>query len=608
MPANSHTAHSVVELRNTSKTYPGTTFPAVSDLSFCLAEGEILSILGPSGCGKSTTLRLIAGFEVPDSGEVFLRDSRASGQGCHVPPEKRGVAMVFQDYALFPHLSVAKNIGFGLRNMKSKERAQRVKEVLDIIELSWLADRYPHQISGGQQQRVALGRALAPRPVVILLDEPFSNLDNAMRGQMRREVQAILRRERATAILVTHDQQEALSFADRVAVMNRGKLEQMGTPEEIFHKPATSFVATFVGHASFISGRVDGEEIDTEIGSLAYNGDHLLTEVIVMIRPDDVKLVPDPAGQGTIMSREFHGSRNFYFVELDSGATMRSRQPSGTIYPPRHEGQGLSEKVGGRRGVPPKPAGPDIERPAHIRPRLEPLTPKLITTQNMPESESTIAIDGPGAVGKTTVGRMLSDRIGFLFIDTGVMYRAVTAVAIQRDVDTDDKDAVTGLARSVDIRITGGPGPGSQKVIVDGSDVTASIRSQAVDRRVSAVSSYPGVREAMVDQQRALASREGVVMVGRDIGTVVLPDAKLKIYLTASAEARARRRYAELGDAGSDVSFNSVLQALERRDKTDSERAHSPLKPALDSIIVDTSHLTADQVVDRIMELWRTVN
>ena len=226
----------------------------------------------------------------------------------------------------------------------------------------------------------------------------------------------------------------------------------------------------------------------------------------------------------------------------------------------------------------------------------------------MPESESTIAIDGPGAVGKTTVGRMLADRIGFLFIDTGVMYRAVTAVAIQRDVNTDDEDAVTGLARSVDIRITRGPGPGSQRVIVDANDVTNSIRSQAVDRRVSAVSSYSGVREAMVDQQRALASREGVVMVGRDIGTVVLPDAKLKIYLTATAEARARRRYAELGDAGSDVSFESVLQALERRDKTDSERAHSPLKPALDSIIVDTSHLTADQVVDRIMELWRTVN
>ena len=226
----------------------------------------------------------------------------------------------------------------------------------------------------------------------------------------------------------------------------------------------------------------------------------------------------------------------------------------------------------------------------------------------MPESESTIAIDGPGAVGKTTVGGMLAERIGLLFIDTGVMYRAVTAAAIQKNLDTDEEDAVTDLAKSVDIRITGGPGPGSHRVLVNGKDITGNIRTQLVDRRVSAVSSYPGVREAMVDQQRDLASREGVVMVGRDIGTVVLPEAKLKIYLTASTEARARRRYAELVDAGSDVSFDSVLHALERRDKTDSERAHSPLKPALDSIVVDTSHLTAGQVVDRIVELWRAVN
>ena len=334
MPSDSPKASVAVELRNTSKTYPGTTVPAVDDLSLSLSEGEILAVLGPSGCGKTTTLRLIAGFEIPDSGEVLLRDSHASGNGVHIPPEKRGVAMVFQDYALFPHLSVAKNIGFGLRNMKSRERSQRVDEVLETTELFGLADRYPHQISGGQQQRVALARALAPRPVVVLLDEPFSNLDASMRGQMRREIQAILRHEGATAILVTHDQQEALSFADRVAVMNRGKLEQLGTPEEIFRKPATSFVATFVGHGSFIPGRVDGEEIDTEIGRLPYEGNHMLTDAMVMIRPDDVKLTPDASGQGTIMSREFHGSRNFYFVELESGVTMRSRQPSGTIYAP----------------------------------------------------------------------------------------------------------------------------------------------------------------------------------------------------------------------------------------------------------------------------------
>lgn len=348
MASNSHKPLSVVELKQASKTYPGTSFPAVSELSFCLKEGEIISILGPSGCGKTTILRLIAGFEVPDKGEVYLRDSRAAGNGTNVPPEKRGVAMVFQDYALFPHLSVSKNIGFGLRRMKPPDRKRRVEEVLETIEMSGMGHRYPHQISGGQQQRVALGRALAPRPVVVLLDEPFSNLDAAMRGQMRREVQSILRREGATAILVTHDQQEALSFADRVAVINRGRLEQIGTPEEIFRQPATSFVATFVGHASFIPGKVDGEEIETEIGRFAHGGDPSMGDVVVMIRPDDVKLKPNPEGQGTIMSREFHGSRNFYFVTLDSGVTVRSRQRSGTIYAP-----GLRVKVEPKKSADP---------------------------------------------------------------------------------------------------------------------------------------------------------------------------------------------------------------------------------------------------------------
>ena len=348
MASNSHKPLSVVELKKASKTYPGTSFPAVNELSFCLKEGEIISILGPSGCGKTTILRLIAGFETPENGEVLLRDVRASGGGDHIPPEKRGVAMVFQDYALFPHLSVSKNIGFGLRKMKASDRKKRVEEVLQTIEMSGLGHRYPHQISGGQQQRVALGRALAPRPVVVLLDEPFSNLDAAMRGQMRREVQAILRREGATAVLVTHDQQEALSFADRVAVMNRGRLEQIGTPEEIFRQPTTSFVATFVGHASFIPGEVDGEEIVTEIGRFPHKGDPSPSNVVVMIRPDDVKLTPDSEGQGTIMSREFHGSRNFYFITLDSGVTVRSRQPSGTIYEP-----GLRVRVGPKRSADP---------------------------------------------------------------------------------------------------------------------------------------------------------------------------------------------------------------------------------------------------------------
>ena len=225
----------------------------------------------------------------------------------------------------------------------------------------------------------------------------------------------------------------------------------------------------------------------------------------------------------------------------------------------------------------------------------------------MPDSEPVIAIDGPAAVGKTTVGRMLAQRMGCLFVDTGVMYRAVTARAIEEGMDMEDEDAVTGLAESIGIRIVGDRGPDSQRVLLDGQDVTDKVRTQSVDRNVSAVSSYEGVRDAMVAQQREMASEGGVVMVGRDIGTVVLPDAGLKIYLTASLQARARRRHTELEAKGSEVALEDTLEDMERRDRIDSEREHSPMKPALDAILVDTSHLTAAQVVDRIVELWRTV-
>ncbi len=226
----------------------------------------------------------------------------------------------------------------------------------------------------------------------------------------------------------------------------------------------------------------------------------------------------------------------------------------------------------------------------------------------MPDSEPVIAIDGPAAVGKTTVGRMLAQRMGCLFVDTGVMYRAVTARAIEEGMDMEDEDAVTGLAESIGIRIVGDRGPDSQRVLVDGQDVTDKVRTQTVDRNVSAVSSYEGVRDAMVAQQREMASEGGVVMVGRDIGTVVLPDAGLKIYLIASLQARARRRHTELEAKGSEVALEDTLEDMERRDRIDSEREHSPMKPALDAILVDTSHFTAAQVVDRIVELWRTVS
>ena len=359
--ASSH----VLQLNRATKIYPGAFGPAVDRLTLSLAQGEIMSILGPSGCGKTTTLRLIAGFETLEEGEVSLRGRVVSTKHHLVPPEKREVAMVFQDYALFPHLTVAKNIAFGLRKMDSSHRRERVATVLELLDMAWLADRYPHQISGGQQQRVALGRALAPKPVVVLLDEPFSNLDASMRGQMRREVQAILRREGATAILVTHDQQEALSFADTIAVMNRGRLEQLGTPEDIYHRPASSFVASFIGHASFIPARVDGEELVTEIGRLSYSGNHRVSEAVVMIRPDDVMITPDESGPGTIVSREFHGSRNFYFIRLASGATIRSRLPSTQVYP-----------VGTRVRVEPRPNANAILFPSSqqgLRPKDEPV-------------------------------------------------------------------------------------------------------------------------------------------------------------------------------------------------------------------------------------------
>lgn len=225
----------------------------------------------------------------------------------------------------------------------------------------------------------------------------------------------------------------------------------------------------------------------------------------------------------------------------------------------------------------------------------------------MSESEPVITIDGPAAVGKTVVGKLLAERMGCLFVDTGVMYRAVTAAAIEENMDIADEDAVTRLAKSIGISIVGDAVAGIQRVMVDDKDVTDKIRSQSVDRNVSVVASYASVRDAMVAQQREMASEGGMVMVGRDIGTVVLPDAKLKIYLTASLQARAKRRQAELEDRHSGGAFEATMEDMERRDRIDSEREHSPMKPALDAIPVDTSHLTAEQVVERIVELWRTV-
>ena len=299
-------------------------------LSLRVAEGEILALLGPSGCGKTTTLRLVAGLEHPDAGTITLRGRVVAGPDRAVPPEERGVGIVFQDYALFPHLAVADNVAFGL----PRGARGRVGEVLDLVGLGGFGARYPHELSGGQQQRVALARALAPAPALMLLDEPFSNLDADLRAQMRDEVERILRESRTTAVFVTHDQEEAFTLADRVGVLHAGRIEQVATPQELYHRPATRFVAAFVGAADFLPGVVSAEGIVTEIGTFA-NVDQLPSggRVDVMIRPDDITFAPQADGPGTIVRRYFRGSETVYCIRLPSGDRVHSSQPSASVLP-----------------------------------------------------------------------------------------------------------------------------------------------------------------------------------------------------------------------------------------------------------------------------------
>ncbi|MBI3078296.1 MAG: ABC transporter ATP-binding protein [Deltaproteobacteria bacterium] len=323
----------LIEVEAVTKSFGGGSVVAAQDITYSVKYGEIVAILGPSGCGKTTLLRLIAGFEIPDSGRIVIAGQTVVDGRISVPPERRGVGMVFQDYALFPHLTVARNVGFGLARMDEAARARRVEEILELVGLAAQWGRFPHELSGGQQQRVALARALAPHPVAVLLDEPFSNLDADMRAQMRQEVRRILLRANTSAVLVTHDQEEAFDVADRVGVLNHGRLEQLDTPEIVYHLPATRFVADFVGQADFLIGVVQQEGILTEIG-LCPDGRHLPpgAQVEVMIRPDDVEMLPSADPNGEIIGRQFRGSENIYAIQLPSGRVVHSTQPSTVIY------------------------------------------------------------------------------------------------------------------------------------------------------------------------------------------------------------------------------------------------------------------------------------
>ena len=325
-------ASSVLELRYVSCAYE-TGRPAVQEISFAAREGEILCLLGPSGCGKTTILRAIAGVEPVRSGQIFLSGQLVSSPDVMIPTENRRVGMVFQEYALFPHLRVQDNIAFGLRHLARSERATRVQEMLRLTGLEGFERRYPHELSGGQQQRVALARALVQHPVVLLLDEPFSNLDPDMAGRMRQELHDLLRRTKTTTVLVTHDHDEAFAMADRIAVLNQGRLEQFDTPEMTYHMPATPFVADFVGKADFIPGTVSQGMVHTELGEFpdtieCKDG----TAVVVMIRPDDIHLVPTEGARSRVLSRQFHGSENLYTVSLPSGQIVHSSQGSTSVY------------------------------------------------------------------------------------------------------------------------------------------------------------------------------------------------------------------------------------------------------------------------------------
>ncbi|MBD2312226.1 ABC transporter ATP-binding protein [Desertifilum sp. FACHB-1129] len=321
----------IVQLESITKQFNRAAAPAIAQVSLSLQQGEILSLLGPSGCGKTTLLRLVAGFEKPQQGSIEIAGQPVAGNGIWVPPEKRDVGIVFQDYALFPHLSVGDNIAFGLQQSKSisKDSIQkRIQEALALVRLEGLQKRYPHELSGGQQQRVALARALAPQPALILLDEPLSNLDVQVRLQLREEIRRILKDSGTSAIFVTHDQEEALCISDRVGVMQQGKLEQLGSPEAIYTEPATRFVAEFVSQANFIRAHRRGQFWETELGQFPITSPLEGEQADLMIREEAIILQADETGVATIRDRTFLGREHRYRIQTASGEYLNVRTPT----------------------------------------------------------------------------------------------------------------------------------------------------------------------------------------------------------------------------------------------------------------------------------------
>jgi iron(III) transport system ATP-binding protein len=317
--------------------------PVVRQVSFALEPGRIGCLLGPSGCGKTTLLRAIAGFELLQSGEIRMRGQVVSHAGWSLPPEKRRVGMVFQDFALFPHLKVGDNIGFGLRHLSERERRARVQTLLRLVGLPEYEGAYPHQLSGGQQQRVALARAMAPRPELLLMDEPFSSMDAEMREQLAREVRDIIKEEEITALLVTHDQYEAFAMADEIGVLNAGQLVQWDSGYNLYHRPGNRFVADFIGQGVILPGEVLGEgQVQTELGVINGQlppGCKAGCKLELLLRPDDIQHDDQSALHAKVVAKAFRGAEFLYTLELASGTRVLCLAPS-------HHDHPLGEQLG----------------------------------------------------------------------------------------------------------------------------------------------------------------------------------------------------------------------------------------------------------------------
>jgi iron(III) transport system ATP-binding protein len=321
----------ILEVAGLSKCYRSGTCAAVDEVAFRVAEGEIMAVVGESGCGKTTLLRLIAGLEIPDSGMVRVQDVEVAGPGTWVPPERRAVGMVFQDFALFPHLRVADNVAYGLHRMRRSERREQVERMLELVGLAGLGRRFPHQLSGGQQQRVALARALAPEPRLVLLDEPFSNLDVALKAVIRDEIGDILRGTGATALLVVHDSEDVMAIADRVAVMRGGRLLQVDAPSTVYRRPRDEYVARFFGDTNVLPAICNGSGFETPLGFVpSRSPDGARGAVNVSIRPEGIELSREAGrGQPAVVHRvRHHGVHQRVLLAVGEGARLRIHVPA----------------------------------------------------------------------------------------------------------------------------------------------------------------------------------------------------------------------------------------------------------------------------------------